>query len=79
MENYDFAPKEKCRFEECEIGSPKCMECEQFMGIDLELDTLKCEIYSELALAIKLDIENGHLKDKIEQLENEIISLKGGL
>lgn len=74
MEKYYYENGEKCQYleKESDIGSPNCMECEFFSGIDFCESWVKCDIYSAFA---EVEI----LTDKVEQLENELASLKGGL
>lgn len=74
MEKYYYENGEKCQYleKESDIGSPNCMGCESFCGVDLIESWVKCEIYSAFA---EVEI----LTNKVEQLENELASLKGGL
>lgn len=71
---YYFETGEKCNYleQDSDIGSPNCMGCEFFSGIDLTENWCKCDIYSAFA-----EVEN--LKEENEKLKNELISLKGGL
>ena len=74
MERYYFETGEKCNYleQDSDIGSPNCMECEFFSGVDFCESWVKCDIYSAFA-----EVEN--LKEENEKLKNELISLKGGL
>ena len=74
MEKYFYQNEEKCKFveQDSEIGSPNCMECEFFSGVDFCESWVKCDIYSAFAEVEKLTEEN-------EKLKNELISLNGGL
>ena len=74
MEKYYYKNEEKCQYleQDSDIGSPNCMECEFFNGVDFTESWVKCDIYSAFA-EVKL------LTNKVEQLENELASLKGGL
>ena len=81
MEKYYYENGEKCQYleKESDIGSPNCMECEFFSGVDFCESWVKCDIYSEFSKSYILEVENEDLKSKVEQLENELASLKGGL
>lgn len=72
MEKYYFEPEQECEFTELEIGGLCCLNCKQFRGIDYDEEWIKCIPYSAIQ-------ENETLIDKVEQLENEIVSLKGGM
>lgn len=70
---------EECSYSDVEnipgtvkIGSQACKMCENNISYDGEEGWIKCEVYSAFA---EVEI----LRDKVEQLENEISSLKGGL
>lgn len=81
MEKYYYENGEKCKYleQDSDIGSPNCMECEFFNGVDFTESWVKCEIYSAFSKSYILEVENEDLKSKVEQLENELASLKGGL
>ena len=81
MEKYYYENGEKCNYleKESDIGSPNCMGCESFCGVDLIESWVKCEIYSAFSKSYILEVENEDLKSKVEQLENELASLNGGL
>ena len=72
MEKYNFYQEEECEFTNLEIGGLCCLNCKQFKGIDYDEEWIKCIPYSSIQ-------ENETLVDKVEQLENELASLKGGL
>ena len=86
MEKYYFELQEgtlncteECGFTINKIGSQGCNQCEHCSGFDNEENWIKCEIYSAFAEVATLEIENEKLKCKVERLENELSSLKGGL
>jgi len=72
MEKYEYYPEEVCTYTNLEIGSLCCLNCHHFKDIDLEDEWIKCNPYSN-------ENEVELLKNKVEQLENELASLKGGL
>jgi len=61
------------------VGSLACKQCEHNISYCGDENWIKCEVYSTFAEVEKLAEENEQLKSKVEQLENELASLKGGL
>jgi len=93
MEKYNFYQEEECEFTNLEIGGICCLNCKQFKGIDYDEEWIKCIPYSAIQenetlkkendarfkFILKLTKEKENLQMQVEQLENEIASLKGGL
>ena len=61
------------------IGSQACKMCENNIAYDGEESWVKCEVFSAFAEVIIKEEIIEELKCKVEQLENELASLKGGL
>ena len=72
MEKVEIEQEQECIFTKFEVGGVCCLNCEHFFGIDYEERWIKCTPYSAIQ-------ENELLTNKVEQLENELINLKGGL
>lgn len=78
MEKYYYENGEKCNYLEqnSDIGSPNCMECEFFKGVDLIENWCKCDIYSAFAEVELLKKENDSRFNYIVKLTKEIEDLK---
>ena len=79
MERYYYKTNEKCVYleKDSDIGSPNCMECEFFSGVDLMEDWVKCDIYSSFAENTILKEENAILQQRINELEGCVSDLQG--
>lgn len=69
---YYFETGEKCNYleQDSEIGSPNCMECEFFSGVDFCESWVKCDIYSAFAEVEKLTEENKQLEKQYNMVKN---------
>ena len=65
IENYDYSDNVK-------VGSMACKQCDHNVSYCGDENWIKCEVYSAFA-----EVET--LTKKVEILENELDSLKGGL
>ena len=72
IEDYDYS-------DVVMVGSLACKQCQHNVSYCADENWIKCEVFSAFAEVKKLAKENEQLKSKVEQLENDIVSLKGGL
>ena len=85
MEKILFETNEVCKFKECEVGSKKCLHCEQLVAIDFEEHEFKCRFhndrgmyYQESFKRFEFQEENMKLKEQIEVLKKRLKNIKNG-
>lgn len=72
---FDTETEDTCMFNHNIIGSLKCIDCDYLYGFDSEEKWIKCKLYSILDEHDQLEIENQLLKNKNDELENEVCVL----